>query len=372
MKLCRSCLLVSLLMAMTAYASGGEPVKLFLEDDGSKGEVHPLTLEDMKIHPMEGFLYNENYFLIAITDSGYYGYVNILVSNSGLKHMQPGISFTIVTPESQRLVRDRDFQPQDLEASQDHFELRIKHNSFKKTDQGYYLEVSQDGLGMELQYKNRVPGLVLGNGKAVFGREGRHFFYINYPAPRPEVEGWFTVNGEEVPVSGWGYIDHSISATNPAAFEDVWHNMKFHSDTHTVLISSFTTPEPYQENFGHAVITDHKEVLCAFTDVRVIEEDVEVDPESGKPYPKKVHYRLVGDDCSASATMDCSKLTEKFDVLKKLEQKWYTKAVKLAINTFIAEPWFFRSVAPTAVHMEVQGREMTVHGQAFNEIIYTE
>lgn len=356
--------------ALPSIATSAEPVALFLEENGAPGKVHALTLAHQKLHPMDGFFYNENYFFIAITEEGYYGYVNLLVSNSGIKPATPALSFTIVTPDKKRLVRDVDFAPEDLVMAVDRFELKLKGNYFRETKDGYQLLISDDGLGMELTFKNKVPGFVLGSGKSSFGSED--WFYINYPGPRPEVTGRFTVDGRQVQVSGWGYIDHSISATNPAGFEDVWHNMKFHSDTHTVLISSFTTPEKFDGDFGFAVVTDEEKVLCTFTDVRVTEEAVAVDAESGKPYPHRIKYELVSENCRVRATMDSGKLTEKFDVLAKLDKKLWGRAAKLVINTFIAEPWYFRSVSPVEVEMTIDGKTMTVKGVAFNEVIFTE
>jgi len=358
-------------MAAALAAAGAEAVKLFLEDDGSAGTVHGLTVKDMNLHPSDEFMYNENYFLIAITEAGYYGYVNILVSNTGIKSFTPGFSFTIVTPEHQRLVRDVDFAPEDLVLQSDKFDLRLKGNYLREVPDGYELKISEGGLGMELRYFNQVPGFVLGNGKAVFGA-GADWFYINYPGPRPVVTGKFVIEGKEVPVSGWGYMDHSLSVTNPANFEQVWHNMKFHAQGHTVLISSFTTPEQYEKGFGLAVITDNEKVLCAFTDVRVTEGEVKVDAESGKAYPGRVTYELVSDRCHAKAVVDCSRPTEKFDVLAKLDQKWWGKAAKAAINTFIAKPWYYRAVEPVAVEMTIGGETKTVKGEAFNEVIFTQ
>lgn len=357
--------------AIIAGAADKKPVKLFLENDGSPGKVHPLTLRDHQLHPMRGFFYNESYFLIAITDQGYYGYVTFLVSNTGIESNQPGFSFTIVTPDLDRYVKDIDFRAADLKTERDRFELRLADNYLRQTAEGFELKIAAEDMGMELKFKNTVPGFVLGNGRAVFGDEGEHFFYINYPCPRPVVTGSFTLQGKTIPVSGWGYMDHSIFNSNPAEFQEVWHNFKFHSPTHTVLISSFTTPPAFEKNFGHAVLTDDKQVLCAFTDVRVTKEEVETDAESGKPYPARVRYELVGEDCSVRAVMDSSQITEKFDVLAKLDQRWYGRTVKKAIHAFIAKPWYFRSVAEVEVEFTVKGETRKVTGTAFNEIIFT-
>jgi hypothetical protein len=364
-------MIAALLVLAATAAAGAEAVKLFLEDDGSAGKVHGLTVKDMNLHPSDEFMYNENYFLIAITEAGYYGYVNLLVSNTGIKSFTPGLSFTIVTPDHKRLVRDVDFAPEDLVLRSDKFDLRLKGNYLRAVADGYELKIGDSGLGMELHYANRVPGFVLGNGKAVFG-SGADWFYINYPGPRPAVTGKFVIEGREVPVKGWGYMDHSLSVTNPADFERVWHNMKFHADSHTVLVSSFTTPEKYEKSFGLAVITDDDKVLCAFTEVRVKEDDVKVDADSGKPYPGKVTYELVSDKCRARAVVDSSRPTEKFDVLAKLDNKWWGKAAKAAINTFIARPWYYRAVEPVTVEMTIDGATKTVQGQAFNEVIFTQ
>ncbi len=350
----------------------GEPVKLFLENDGSPGKVHGLTLKDHNQHPDDAFFYNEAWFMIAISDTGHYGYVTFVVSNSGITPMTPGYSVTIVTPDHKRLVRDVEYKPEDLKMGTDRFELRLQDAYFKESKDGYDLKVEKDGLGMELSFTNEVPGFVLGNGNAVFGAEGKDVFNINYPGPRPLFSGKFIVDGEEIPVKGWGYMDHSITLSNPSNYQKVWHNFKFRADSHTVLISSFTTPDNLDGDFGFGVVTDQNKILCSYTDVKVTEHDVKTDPESEKAYAGKVSYVATGDNCAVRATIDSSNPTEKFDVLAKLDQVWWGKAAKLAINTLIAEPWYFRAVAPVEVEITVDGKTQKVKGVAFNEVIFTE
>ncbi len=364
------CALACCFILSSALAS--EPVKLFEENNGSAGKVHELSPADHNIHPQDGFFYNEAWFMIAISDDGHYGYVTFLVSNSGITAMAPGLSFTIVTPDRKRLVKDVDFEPDDLKMGQDKFSLQLKGNYFRETQNGYDLKVDYDGLGMELSFENQVPGLVVGNGNAVFGSDASDVFYINYPGPRPVFSGKFIIDGKEIPVSGWGYIDHSITGSNPGNFQEVWHNFKFRSDSHTVLISSFTTPQQYERDFSFGVVTDKDKVLCSFTEIKVTEHDAKNDPESGKLYPQRVGYVATGQGCRVSAIIDTSKPAEKFDVLAKLEQKWYGKVVKMAINSFIAEPWYYRCVEPVVVEITVDRVTNKVSGTAFNEIIFTD
>jgi hypothetical protein len=362
-------LAMALLVALTAVAA--EPVKLFREDDGSVGKVRALSMKDQGLHPDKGFFYNEAYFMIAIGDAGYYGYVTFIVSNSGVTPKTPMMSFTIVTPERKRLVKDVDFKPEDLKMATDRLDLQLKDNYFRQTKDGYAVKVADDKLGIELNFVNKVPGLIVGNGKAVFGKEGKDVFYINYPGPRPDFTGKFIVEGKEIPVKGWGYIDHSVTTSNPGDYQKVWHNFKFRADSRTVLISSFTSPDRFERGFGFGVVTDESKVLCSFTDVRVKEDDIKNDATSGKPYANRVSYEAVGDGCKVRASINTANPTEKFDVLAKLDQKWWGKAAKVAINTFLAKPWYFRAVAPVEVEIEIGGKTEKVKGTAFNEIIFT-
>jgi hypothetical protein len=368
-KVTRLLMAVVLLLAVAAVAA--EPVKLLLEDDGSPGKVHALTMKDQGLHPDESFFYTESYFLIAISDSGYYGYVNFLISNMGVTAKTPGVSFTVVTPERKRLARDVDYKAEDLKMAADHFELTLKDTYFKETKDGYAVKVTGDNLGLELNFTNQVPGFMLGNGKAVFGNDKKNVFYINYPGPRPVFTGKFIVEGKEVGVKGWGYIDHSVTTSNPGDYQKVWHNFKFRADSHTVLISSFTSPERFEKGFSFGVVTDANKVLCTFTDVRVKEEEVKPDAESGKDYANRVSYEAVGDQCRVKASIATGNPTEKFDVLAKLDQKWWGKAAKVAINTFMAKPWYFRAVAPVEVELELGGKTEKIKGTAFNEIIFS-
>lgn len=355
---------------MAASLAGAEKVTLFAEPGGGPGKVHPLAAEDKGLHPDDGFFYMESWFMIAISETGHYGYVTFIVSNSGVEPKTPGVSFTIVTPERERLVRDVDYKPEDLKLKADPFSIVLKDTSFKETAKGYKLEVMDDGLGMELEFENEVPGFVLGDGKAVFGD---NVFYINYPGPRPTFSGKFLIGGKEVPVKGWGYIDHSVTTSNPADYQEVWHNFKFRGEERTVLISSFTTPEAYDKDFSFGVVTDGGEVLCSFTEVEVTESNIsKEEEESGKPYPGKVSYAATGEGCEVNVAMDVSSPDEKFDVLAKLDKKWWGRAAKLAINTFIAEPWYFRAVGDVEVEITLDGKTEKVPGKAFNEVIFSQ
>jgi len=80
------------LVVLILFSKGGvagEPVYVFREKDGSVGTIHNLALEDMKLHPNQSFWYTESYFFIAYLESGEIAYLNLIISNMGLKKNQP-------------------------------------------------------------------------------------------------------------------------------------------------------------------------------------------------------------------------------------------------------------------------------------------
>jgi len=368
----RKIVLVVCLAVFAALALAGEPVVLFKEADGSPGKTHALTVADLNPHLMDVFWYTENWFFIAIGDDGHIAYVNLMLSNLGLKKHQPALSFTIVTPDRKRLTTEAEFNPEDLKWSKDKFALKIGENTLEGDDRNVHLKLYNQGLGMDLTFTGKMPGYQLGDGRGKFGPGGSMFYYINYPAPRPEVSGTLTVNDKKLSVHGWGYVDHCYYNANATDFEDVWHNWKFHSPELSINLSNFTTPAKFDAPFNIASILDDQGVVCVTTDVTVTGKDAKVMKEGGKPYPQTLEYDFrCADGTKAHAVYDARTVVEALDVLGKLNKSAGTRAVKYMINTFIAQPFYYRAIAPVEVQFTRNGETKTIKGQAVSEVIFT-
>jgi hypothetical protein len=368
----RKAVLALCLAVFAALALAGEPVALFQEADGSPGKIHPLTVADLNPHLMDGFWYTENWFFIAVGDDGHIAYVNLMLSNLGLKKHQPALSFTIITPDRKRHTTEAEFNPEDLQWSRDHFALRIGGNVLDGDDQTVHLKLYNNGLGLDLTFTGKMRGYQMGDGKGRFGAGGSRFYYINYPAPRPEVTGTLTVNDWKLAVHGWGYVDHCYYNANATDFEDVWHNWKFHSPEISINLSNFTTPARFDSPFNIASILDDQGVVCVTTDVTVTGKDVELMKEGGKPYPQTLVFDFrCADGTKAHAVYDGRTVVEALDVLAKLNQSAGTRTVKYLINTFIAAPFYYRAIAPVEVQFTRHGETKTIKGQAVSEVIFT-
>ena len=210
------------LIIFLGIARGGisaEPIDSFNESNGMAGTVHPLTLEDMKLHPGQSFWYTESYFFIAYLDSGEIAYLNFIITNMGLNKNQPALTLTVITPDGKRLTTEKDFAPADLKAAADKFSLTIGNNQLSGNDKELSLRVSQGELGLDLDFKSPAPGFKLGDGMVYFGPKKDIFYAINYPAPRSRVSGTVSYNGKKVAAKGWGYIDHCWYNANTTDFE---------------------------------------------------------------------------------------------------------------------------------------------------------
>jgi len=371
MRMAKTVLALGLVLA-AALALAGEPVTLFREADGSPGRVRTLTVADMNPHLMDVFWYTENWFFIAICDDGHLAYVNLMLSNLGLKKHQPALSFTIVAPDRTRYTTEAEFAPEDLKWSQDRFALQIGENLLEGDDRTVHLKLYNQGLGLDLTFAGKMRGFQLGDGKAKFGAAPGVFFYQNLPAPRPAVFGIVTVNDQKQEVRGWGYVDHVYYNANAADFEDVWHNWKFTGPELSINLSNFTTPPKYDAPFNLASILDDRGVVCVTTDVTVIERDVKVMEQGKKPYPQTLVYEVrCADGTKARATYDARTVVEALDVLDKLNKGAGTRAVKFLINTFIAEPFYYRAIGPVEVQFIRNGETKTIKGQAVSEVIFT-
>jgi hypothetical protein len=352
-------------------AQSAEPVYLFQEPDGGPGELHPLILDDMNPHPLDVFWYTESYFFIAILEGGHIAYVNLVISNMGAKSHQPALTISIITPGGVRLTTEAEYDPEDLEKDENRFRLKMGTNVLEGDSKDIHLELYHEGLGMDLEFKGSFPGYKLGDGKAYFGRDRELFYYIDYPAPRPRVKGTLTINDSSIEVQGWGYVDHCYYNADTTDFEDVWHNFKFYSDDYSVILTSFTTPENYGgQSVALAAIMDDKEVLCATTDVTVIEKDHHLESEGGKNNPHTLVMEFRCPDMLARTTFDAGNIIEKMDVLEKLNKGAATRFLKYLINTFIARPFYYRAMNPAMIQMTINGKTREIRGEAVSEVIF--
>jgi len=361
------------LAALILSSHGGlsmEPVYLFLEKDGSAGQIHHLTLEDMKLHPNQSFWYTESYFFIAYLDSGEIAYLNLIISNMGLKKNQPAMTLTIITPERKRLTTEKDFAPEDLKLAPDHFELKIGENLLAGTDRELSLRVSQATLALELDFKSPTPGFKLGEGTVYFGAKKDSFYSINYPAPRSRVSGSISYDGKKVQAKGWGYVDHCWYNSNTTDFEEIWHNLKLFSDQTTLILTSFTTPEKYANQLvGIAALVDDSKVLFATTDLKVSESDHDFDTAAQKKYPRRILYEFSCPGYRGRIDFNSSRVVEKMDVLEKLD-KGAAKALKWTINKFVAKPFYYRSFGPAELVLEQKSATSRIQGKASCEVIF--
>jgi len=368
----RKMMLMIGMVVLTSLAFAGEPVVLFKEADGSPGKTHPLTVADMNPHLLDVFWYTENWFFIAICDDGHLAYVNLMLSNMGLKKHQPALSFTIVTPNRKRLTTEAEFNPEEFKWSRDRFALQIGENVLEGDDRNVHLKLYNKGLGLDLTFAGKMRGYQLGDGRGRFGAGEKNFYYINYPAPRPEVTGTLTVQDRKLAVRGWGYVDHCYYNANATDFEDVWHNWKFYSPEISINLSNFFTPAKFEAPFNIASILDDQGIVCVTTDVTVTGKDVKVMKEGGKPYPQILGYDFrCADGTKAHAVYDARTVVEALDVLAKLNKTAGTRAVKYLINTFIAAPFYYRAIAPVEVQFTRNGETKLIKGEAVSEVIFT-
>jgi hypothetical protein len=361
-------LLLFVVLCLTAQAA--EPVYVFQEKDGSPGKIHGLTQDDMRLHPLPTFWYTESYFFIAYLDSGEIAYLNLLVSNMGLSKNTPALTLTVITPDRKRLTTEQNFSSDDLKLAPEKFSLSIGPNTLAGDDKNLSLNVHQGGLGLELNFNSPAPGFKLGEGVVYFGSKKETFYAINYPAPRSRISGQIIYNGKKVPAKGWGYVDHCWYNANTTDFEQVWHNLKFFSPAQNLLITSYSTPEAYGSKMVAlaALVTDEK-AAYATTDVKVSEFNREFDQVGQKNYPKRILYEFSGNNFNGKIDFNSSKVTEKMDVLEKLDKGAGNKALKWTINKFVAKPYYYRSVGPAELELARPVAEK-VSGMASCEVIF--
>lgn len=149
-----------------------------------------------------------------------------------------------------------------------------------------------EGVGMELSYEALVDSYRPGGTAHIELSGDDKLHYAVHAVPRCEVAGTITADGTTWQVAGQGYQDHQWT---DADLQQSWHHWlwgRFYGAHHTVVIFDLWTSERFGFTripiFGvldetGAVIFDNRTGVTS-------DVSTQLDPESGKAYPKRSRY----------------------------------------------------------------------------------
>lgn len=210
--------------------------------------------------------------------------------NDNVAH--PAITFKITLPDGTSLAAQPTAAVEDCTYSTEKCDTHFGRNFFTGDLDNYHIHIEPiNNLAADIHMKRLVQSYRPGTAYFDFGN-GKYYTWLR-AVPRGEVSGTLTINGEEKTIHGYGYHDHQWGNFFYLAGWNHWTWARHNFEDYSLVLFDMTAAKSFgSTHFPLAFLAD-KNGNILFTnedeiDYKVLEEDVE--PSSGKPYPKVSQY----------------------------------------------------------------------------------
>lgn len=281
---------VVLVLLMVPFpASGAEPFFAFPPSPGaSSGLPSP---EDVGIHmDMKGIL-NEIWTLEGYTDDGEVVRAALGFSEGIPWGSNPFVTASFLETDGTLYQTNIRGKREEFTASRAGLNLVLGGNYFreKKDADGtarYSLKIHEQGFSLSLDLTCLSPGWnPPGDGQILFGKDREIFWDLSVTCPRLRFEGNVRTEKIDKPIRGWAYSDHTYTNARIIAFSKKWTSFRSHHPDLSINFFEMITPERFGKRPVRLLVLADANRAYHFPEIKVIEEDVREDGETGYRYP---------------------------------------------------------------------------------------
>lgn len=250
------------------------------------------------------------------------------------------------------------------QASGAKLELQMGDHKLEGTPERWTISGKGEDMGFSLTFTPSAPPWRPGKGRAKFGGTD-DFVDMTVLAPRADVTGTITVDGEERSVEGTGYALHSFS--NMAPHETARRMVGFR--TESGALSFYFKEIMPADKWGSTpirwlLVARKGEILFESTDFAIEGDDVWIDEAHENRYPVPMVLKLQaqdGDD-TFSAALKVVKRRERSDRLAKLS------GAKKVVAAKFAKPVYYAYVAAYKARVTRGGKKLEFSGKGIYEV----
>ncbi|MDO4284345.1 MAG: lipocalin-like domain-containing protein [Eubacteriales bacterium] len=281
---------------------GVNPDKIELWEDGRRSQSDKGTWEW--------------WYFDAMLDDGTSVVIQFFTKSSGHTNSDkdhPKFKIRITRPDGTEYKQGRDFSVGESSWSKLQCDVRYGNNFFTGDLQEYSIYVEPlKGIGADLKLHSLSRPYRPGSAYLEFGEAGRYYTWF-CTVPKGEVSGTLTIQGQEIPVHGYGYHDHQWG--NVTFVKEwnhwVWARQSFEDYSMLVfdMVSNQNTEYTrfpivfIQDSEGNLVFESTDNVQC-----EILEEYQ--DDVSEKTYPGAIHYVFENNGKKADYTLRMQKIIE--------------------------------------------------------------
>ncbi|MBE9514023.1 MAG: hypothetical protein IMY83_03210 [Chloroflexi bacterium] len=295
----------------------------------------------------------EMWFFDAIFDNGYcmgIGFrMGVVLTETGATDPEyRSVAFGIFDPDGEKTETEVQFPVSEVSASTETCDVRMGDNYVHGEFPRYEIHFRSGDLGADLVFENLTQGYrnppdgitALGEGWVV-------------AQPRARVTGTLILDGEEMPVSGEGYHDHTWGVSTPGEGIGIlasWNWGKLFLPNHTFVFNVIQLAEKFGGQSGGILMAfKGEELFQVLVSENIVVElsDFEVDELSGVEYSRKMVLKI-----------DEPRI--KGEVILR---------VRYLLEASSREGMeFFRALSDCDVKLDVDGEEVEGETQAIHEI----
>jgi len=357
-------LLASLLLPQVLSAA--EPIFAF-EPEGKAADLNRgLPADELYYHPSEELFYGESWHFLAKLDQGYVVYSNNLITNMSLTRPSAAVEFSILAPDGKVYTSKLEYKKDEIHASTTSYAIRIAKNSLGGEYPHYHFHLEQSGLLVDLDFENLVPGWKYNSGAIYFGAQRQQHFRYAISSPNARVKGTLKFAGREVPVTGYGFQDHSLLNIPATSFSKRWFHLRLLSDPYTIDFTEIETASEYTpRKIIYVLVAEGDKIIYQGNQLELGWSDLVRDDEYGYAWPKTVSVKIEDGNFSLSGQLHIERLLERIVVLSHLNAM-----IRSVVYTFVGKPVYYRCLNHADLHISAGGRTAEIKGEAVNEVVF--
>ncbi|MBU1053917.1 MAG: hypothetical protein KKC46_08825 [Proteobacteria bacterium] len=206
-------------------------------------------------------------------------------------------------------------------ASTETCDVRIGDNRMHGKFPRYELHFRSDDTGADLVYECLTQGFMEPPDGVFLGREQCPAtpIYVSYICrPRCRITGKLVIGGKEIPVNGEGYADHQWKNAGIGEFQfHFWNWGKIYLPKHTIVWQDAQLSQSFGYQRAKWLWALKGEKLIEYlknADMYVKLDDLEIEPESGVTYPRKMVLMIDERKIKGTATYKVKRLIHNFPI----------------------------------------------------------
>jgi hypothetical protein len=164
----------------------------------------------MSFHPLEHeSSYTEDWNFYVQSEDGTLFSASLAVTNLGLHTFDCMVNATLAPRGRPPIVLHKEYRRNALQASTANYDVRIANNHAWGASPLYHLELREDNLKADLEFRAELPPYRRGDGTIWLDPQGKKMFATGMLTPLAHVRGTITADGQTYTIKGPGFHEHT-------------------------------------------------------------------------------------------------------------------------------------------------------------------